>query len=122
KQEMQMNHEILPLCNTTKTKLKLIDVGDTTAMEKQIERVVSAYAQIDRLSFAFRYPVDKKRNPSLERKSLINIKRFGDETVELTEMLEAISLTISVMNDQKNEYMQLEREIEKEIDDSERYL
>lgn len=66
--------------------------------------------------------MDKKRNPSLERNSLINIKRFGDKTVELSEMLEAISLAISVMNDQKNEYMQLEREIEKEIDDSERYL
>jgi hypothetical protein len=119
-QEMQMNHEILPLWNTAKTKLKLIDVGDSTAMEKQIERVVSAYAQIDRLSFAFRYPVNKKLKPSLERKNLINIKRFGDATVELSEMLEAISLAISVMNDQKNEYMQLEREIEKEIDDSDR--
>ena len=121
-QDIPKHHEIMNLWKSAMGKIKHIDVGDTTDMEKHIERVVKSYSQIDRLSTSFRYPIDKKNNPSLDARSLIKIKRFGDETVELSEELEAISIAISVMNDQKNEVRQLEREMEKENGNLERYL
>jgi hypothetical protein len=61
----------------------------------QMSRLISEFAAIDPAAQAFRYPVDSKGGPSLERVNLINLRNVRNVMVKIGFLLDCMDAELS---------------------------
>lgn len=55
---------------------------------EEIEKLILAFEEIDPISFAFRYPIDKKGDANLPENFHFNVIALGEETSKMLRMLD----------------------------------
>ncbi|NHJ32598.1 MAG: hypothetical protein FK732_07030 [Asgard group archaeon] len=101
------NHNIMSLWNQFKKQLLDIEPESTDKEElKNIERLLIEYHQIDPNSESFRYPTDKKDNPTLDLKT-IDLENFANVMEKIMDFfdskLEMFLVYIDWTNDMLND-------------------
>jgi hypothetical protein len=51
-----------------------------------IEEAMVQFCNLDRLSFAFRYPVDKSRNRHLQDLKLLHVRQLGEAMERISDV------------------------------------
>lgn len=69
-----------------------------------VENCIKEFCMLDKSSMAFRYPVDKKENPSLPNvPNLINVRHLADTMAKIINLLDCAHTEIQVRLDAKLE-------------------
>lgn len=105
------HHKINHLWNTANSLMtriikdhdQSIKVYITKADILAIETIIEEFVEVDPESFAFRYPLDKKGNKSLEGIEYINLRKLHDQMEILKEKLDKFYLCVSVLRDFQDE-------------------
>ncbi len=83
-------------------------MGDRQVLNKA-QRIVTVLSEFNPLSFAFRYPIDIKGEPSIDLTvRLINVRHFEEQIDDVAVLLEGIDIYLSVLADMKNEFLRTE--------------
>jgi hypothetical protein len=98
-------HNIHDLWRTFEKIMEGIAPGDSVEEIKQINRLISEFCAVDPKATAFRYPEDKKGNPSLPGMKHINIRNVNDVIEKISVILEGADALLS-------EYLSLRAETE----------
>lgn len=121
--EILRTHDLRTLWRSCRTILESVGLEGTAGEEEldAIGEAVEELATIDGGSYAFRYPVDIKGNPSLPGGlSYINLRHFSDQMEKIAGCLDACDVAISTMMDgrEAREYQEdLAAEYRKEMSD-----
>lgn len=105
--DFPQHHNISHLWDTAVSILKKVSDGklEPPAFLLLPSHVVTEFSKIDPVSFAFRYPSDKKGANPLEGLSHINLRRVADYVNVFAKAMDAASTAISVYLDQKHEFI-----------------
>lgn len=94
------NHSLLSPWKALPGLCRLMDsetgqVALSNAARSEIDRLLSEFDALDRTSYAFRYPVDRRRKSLLPRHlTHINIRQFGQHMDRLKFLLEQLELAV----------------------------
>lgn len=102
-------HKIDDLWRICSKLLNEISPGDSMDELAEIGRLISEFCTIDPLSMAFRYPEDKKGNPSLPGMTHINLRNVRD-------VIGKISVILSGADAQISEYLSIKADIEQDYE------
>lgn len=86
--EVPATHTVVELWTTCSVLLERVSPGDSLEEQRQIGRLLREFAAVDPTSTAFRYPVDKKGNLSLQGIEQINIPNVRDVIGKIALILE----------------------------------
>lgn len=96
------HHKIQHLWELAKTITKKVFFDKKEPLDLSIaEHVISEFSKLDPGSFAFRYPVDKVGENTLNGISHINVRRVANYIDKFSDSIDAISMEISVYLDHK---------------------
>ena len=87
--DMPFHHDLLKAWEKCLEKIKEIRPEVRSSQLQNVEMVLRDFNKYDNTSMSFRYPIDKKNNPTLNSLNYINVKIF----------LESINLSISFLED-----------------------
>jgi hypothetical protein len=77
------------------------------ALTEQMSTTAEEFAQIDKDSFSYRYPIDVKGAPSTRVGQTVNLKAFAEHMDELLEKLEVLDFGMNVETDKAQEMYEL---------------
>ena len=106
-----VHHRIADLWTELHKHLLEISPGDSVKELQAIGRLIREFAEADPLSFAFRYPVDKRGNPSLPSMTQINLRN-------VREVMAKIDVTLSGAGSLVYEHLQFKLDQEREFRDA----
>jgi hypothetical protein len=86
--EVPATHTVVELWTTCSALLERVSPGDSLEEQRQIGRLLREFAAVDPTLTAFRYPVDKKGNLSLQGIEQINIPNVRDVIGKIALILE----------------------------------
>jgi len=90
----RQHHRINELWKLCDKLLDQISPGDSAEYRKEIGRLMEEFAQVDPLSFSFRYPEDKDGNPTLPGLDYINIRSVREVVRKISVILEGAGAMI----------------------------
>jgi len=70
------SHALLDLWRKLRPLLEEISPGESPGFLDRSEQLISEFETLDLGSYSFRYPVDKKRNPSLPSGTGLNVRQM----------------------------------------------
>jgi hypothetical protein len=95
--QLRGDHNLTAMWQHLRPLVLAIYPADQPAELAQLDSVVSSVGELDKSSFAFRYPMDKKGTASLpDDLNLVNIRRFSEAFRKGARLLEAIQSGIAV--------------------------
>ena len=100
-QDNYINHELTHLAILLQEAMSIIFPNDLS-LKGRMDRVVEVAKEFDRIdhdSFAFRYPTDKKKNPSTDHHLIINIQTVYEIMREVIHILETIDFGLIDLED-----------------------
>lgn len=103
--EIPQNHNIMALW--ADTRKIILNIWPDTALKtvKGIEAILMDIHNVDRGSDAFRYPIKKSGDFTLDGYKMINLRNFISLIEPIIEDLEGMSLGIEAYKDHKDEMM-----------------
>lgn len=100
--DIPLNHNLLITWEKCKLKIKEIRPEVTNSQLQEIETILKDFNKYDQTSMSFRYPIDKKSEPTLNSLNYINIKIFLETINTSIKFLENITKLISAKIDFKD--------------------
>ena len=98
------HHDLARLWRDLRPLILTLYRTDPPADLARLDSVVTSLTELDRCSFAFRYPVDKRGAMSLPNElTLVNIRRFSDTFREAVALLDVIQSGIAAQLEVRNE-------------------
>lgn len=102
--ELKLDHKLYPLWNRLKPLVAEVWPDADPSPLNAVEEIIAQLDEIDRYSFAFRYPTRKDGAASLPEDLLhINIRNFTEVMQRVANFLEAIATSFGVYLDNKAE-------------------
>jgi len=92
-----LHHGIDKLWKQCRSILGRIHAEENLDYLDDIERYIAEFARVDPSSTAFRYPTDKKGNPSLEGLSHVNLRNLSETMERIAVLLDGASLEFDVL-------------------------
>jgi len=92
------NHKLIVLAEKVAELIRMLfpdDVG-LEGLSEEILRISSEFSEIDPDSFAYRYPIDTKGNPSTRSGQRINLEAFHRNMSELLHELKVVDFGLDV--------------------------
>jgi len=103
KEDFENTHNLNKLWAKAGNIIKMVWPKEKSDVFVAVKGYISQLNDIDPISFSFRYPVDKKRNKTLEGLEKINIRNFSEVINKLAFFLDGCSYGISVYLETKHE-------------------
>jgi len=92
------NHKLTVLAEKVAELVKILFPDDKglKRLSKEILKISSEFSEIDPNSFAYRYPIDKKGNPSAKPGQRVNLEAFHRTMSEVLHELKAVDFGLDV--------------------------
>jgi hypothetical protein len=106
KQVIPNGHDLRPLWREVKRICdKVFEEPDGKSLEEfeYVSHIVKEFVALDKISFAFRYPIDKKGKNSLPEVHHINVRRLADMIGRAGGFLDGVSYAIGVHRDMQDD-------------------
>lgn len=108
--ELPMHHNLDVLWKTARKIIEEVYSKDPKGPVEAVEECMVQFCDLDRQSFAFRYPADKLGNRYLEGLKLLNVRQLGEVMDRISTFLESASAGIAeyldIARSQRAEYRQ----------------
>lgn len=102
--ELKLDHKLHALWKRLRPLVEEIELDADPFPLNAVEEIIAQLDEIDRHSFAFRYPTGKDGAPSLPGElSYINIRNFTEVMQRVANFLDAVATSFSVYLDHKAE-------------------
>jgi len=103
--DVQTNHRLVPIAKVcTKILAQLWpDDDELSQFLSRLQKIASEFEEIDRDSYAYRYPIDKHGKPSTKRHQIVNMTSLYNTMSEVLEGLDAIESAVEWELDQSAE-------------------
>lgn len=102
--ELKLDHKLYPLWARLKPLVEGVWPDADRTPLNAVEEIIAQLDEIDRYSFAFRYPTRKDGAPSLPEDLLhINIRNFTDVMQRVANFLDGMAASLGVYLDNKTE-------------------
>ena len=110
-------HRLEPLADTFQKICKVLFPFDEELLQLANKVYLHAveFEQIDRDSYGYRYPIDKKGNPSTQRNQIVNLSAFHNSMYELLSELEVVDFGLDVEALQAQEIYEIIQEAQRII-------
>ena len=103
------DHNLSSLAGRAIKTLLILFPKDDGILEltKEISLVAKEITAIDRDSYAYRYPIDKKGGPSTRPGQSVNLKAYAEHMDQLLEKLEILDFGLNIETDKAQELYEL---------------
>ena len=105
--EVPQTHDLQKLWDSARPKIEQFNRGADPEPLEVVEECLCELVSEDPFATAFRYPFDKKGEPSAERLTHVNVLNMADVMDKLSAFLDAVHTQLSVLLETKSE---MERE------------
>jgi len=97
--ELPMHHNLDVLWKTGREIMEEVYSKDPKEPVKALEECMVQFCNLDRRSYAFRYPADKLGNRYLKELKLLNVRQLGEVMDRISSFLESVSTGIAAYLD-----------------------
>jgi hypothetical protein len=97
--ELRMDHNLDGLLKTARKIIEEVYSKDPKEPVKAVEECMVQFCNLDRQSYAFRYPADKLGNRYLKDLKLLNVRQLGEVMDRISGFLESVSTGIAAYLD-----------------------
>jgi hypothetical protein len=101
--EVPAHHRISDLWTTCSALLDRICPGDSVEQLRQVGRLLREFSTVDPTSEAFRYPMDKKGNPTLPSLQYVDLSNVRNVIAKVAVMLNGASAQMDYCSDCNSE-------------------
>lgn len=105
--EVPTHHSLSQLWTQVRSYVVEVWADDDEEYLSQVDSLIQEFDDVDRGSFAFRYPVTRDGKPSLPRLSHVNLRQLRNAVAPVADLLDGISSAF-------DEYLQNKYEMEAE--------
>jgi hypothetical protein len=105
-------HQLLPLSITFEKICKTLFPAeeDLSLLGEQVRVLAEEFEQIDKDSFAYRYPIDKFGNHSTRKNQIVNLYAFHYSMLGLLDKLDVVNFGLDVTSAQAQEVYEIIQE------------
>jgi hypothetical protein len=106
------DHKLTPLANIFQKICKALFPSDQALLQlaNKVQVFATEFEQIDHNSFAYRYPIDKKGNPSTKHHQVVNLFALHKSMQELLGELEVVDFGLDLEAFQSQEIYEIIQE------------
>jgi hypothetical protein len=108
-EQLKNNHDLIHLSQTTCKLLSLLFPNDESLhrLNSSIAEVCKDWSQIDPRSDAYRYPIDRKGQPSTKRHQVVNLRALATRMSTVLEDLDTVHFGLNVETDEAQELYEI---------------
>ena len=96
-------HKIADLWRICRPLLKEVELNIGEQILDAIQVLIAEFVKVDEDLYAFRYPTDKRNNPSLPDLSFVNLPNLAEVIRKMSNFLEDVSWQVSISLEKKQE-------------------